>query len=351
MAGGTLEDMQAAAMLCVHVRNFPKPEIVWTAISATFNRLVQLGYHRSASSGQPWVAQKKFVEIELRKRVFWSVLAIHITASGKLGRPMPIRCEDFDVELPLAVDDDQLLEAGLDESKKGLCYFMVGLEAIKIVPIYIDLYNFLYAAKKSPDEYVEFVGEAEKRIADWKKQWHPMFKQADSSSNNPLTRVWILYLNMWSLEYRLLLFHPSLSMTKSIRFNEANLRKCLEATREILHYAMAIQELKSLDTTWGSCAVYMLAIQTTIYGRGQLKADLDREKVNQLKQDMSSWLSIMGDIGRLLGKFANQRDKASCLFHQRIGSPTKCRTKASGDRFDSTRESTGEQAEGIRGYA
>ena len=306
MVGNTLEDMQALALICIHTRHFPRPEVGWMVMSVTFNRLIQLNYHRAASSGEPWVAQKSFLEIEVRKRVFWSVLTILVTASGKLGRPMPIRLEDFDVEIPLPVADERLLETGLDEShpddpeSPGSCYFLVALEAFKIEPIYIELYNSLYAAKRTSEDYEEFVSQAEGRIQRWVEEWHPKFHS--TSSTDIVNQVCMRYLESWSLEYRLLLYHPSLTLAKSATFNDTSLRKCLDVAQKWLRVIRVLQSYKALDTTWYNCAVYMLAIQTTLFGHSQLRDELTPAKLSTLKDDMRTWLSIMGDIGNLLGK-------------------------------------------------
>ena len=305
MIGNTLEDMQALAMICIHTRHFPRPEVGWMVMSMTFNRLIQLDYHRTASAGESWVAQKSFLEIEIRKRVFWTVLTVLVTASGKLGRPMPIRCEDFDVEIPRAIADEKLLEArldksGLDESDSTSCDFLVALEAFKVEPIYMELYNSLYAAERAPKDYEGFVSQAEDRIQRWTEQWHPKFRS--TSSNDPIIIISMQYLRSWSLEYRLLLYHPSLSLAKSVEFNDASLKKCLRVAEEWLQLLMVIQEYKALDTTWYNCAVYILAMQTTIFGHFHLEGELTQARVDQLRRDVDAWLSIIGDIGDLLGK-------------------------------------------------
>jgi hypothetical protein len=57
----------------------------------------------------------------MRKRTFWGLLTVQTKVSGKLGRPMPLRLDDFDVELPEPIDDELLSEKGLDTSKPGKC--------------------------------------------------------------------------------------------------------------------------------------------------------------------------------------------------------------------------------------
>ena len=296
MAGHTLQDVQALTLICAHVRTFPKPEAGWVAICMAFSKAIELGLHRAFKSNTASAKHKNILELEMRKRTFWCVLTLHVTISGKLGRPMPIREEDYDVGIPLAVDDSLLSETGMDTSN-GNCGFLIGIEAFKLIPIFMDMYRTLYAAKRSAKDYTQFVISAEKRIKTWQEGW-PTKIHSDSQLNLMFTE----YLHLFLHEFRLVLHHPSLSLTKSIQFNDNNLRTCMSICRDMLKQVKELQQMKSLDTTWQSCAVYILAIQTALYGHGQLKNELTTEKLQSLKSDMEQWLSIMGDIGGLLGK-------------------------------------------------
>ena len=297
MAGHTLEDVQALTMICIHMRTFPKPEASWLVTGMAFSKAIELGLHKAVKLSMASPQPKSLLEIEMRKRTFWCITVIHVTISGKLGRPMPIREEDYDVVLPLAVDDDLLQESGLDTTRKGKCGFQVAIEAFKVEPIFMDLYRNIYAAKRSPKDYTQFVANAEKRIKSWVDQW-----PAELHENPQLNRISTEYLHLWKHEFRLLLHHPSLSLTKSVQVNDTNLRTCLSVSHDMLKHVKELQHLKSLDTTWQSCAVYILAIQTTLYGHSQLKSELTPEKLDSVRSDMEQWLSIMGDIGGLLGK-------------------------------------------------
>jgi hypothetical protein len=301
LAGHAVADLQALALICAHVRNFPKPEASWVIVNLTFNKMIEQGYHRASKPGSGTAPAMSVLELEMRKRVFWSVLAIHVTVSGKLGRPMALREEDYDVDLPMAIDDDLLSAEWSDTSKPGKCLFVVGLEIFKFEPLVLDLYRTMYAVKRSPKEYAQFIGTAERRLRAWMDGWPSQFREPDAAGG--LTRIFAELLHGWAQEFRLILHHPSLSMTKSAQFNAMNLRTCLDASRQMLQHAKVLQQAKGLDTTWYNCAVYILAIQTTLYGHGQLKDELDESKLELLKADMSEWLSIMGDIGVLLGKF------------------------------------------------
>ena len=303
VSGHSLQDVQALTMIATYVRTFPKPEVSWIVANLTFTKAIELGLHKSARRWATATGDKDILQVEMRKRIFWSILVIHVTICGKQGRPMPIRLEDFDVEIPEPYDDELLTDAGSDTSRNGKCSFLVGIEAFKVAPIFIELYNEVYAAHRSDQNYIKSVRGLEYKLQQWREQWHVELRRAPTS-NSPTQRIHTEYLNFWAAEFRLLLRHPSLSLTRSAEFNNENLEICMRVCHEMRECVQALQSLKSLDTTWYSCAVYVLAIQTTLYGHQRLKDELSAGQVISLRLDMEAWLSIMGDIGRLLGEIS-----------------------------------------------
>ena len=301
MTSHTLQDVQAMTMISAHVRNFPKPGPCCMIVGMTFNLAIELGLHRSAKRWATTTPKKNVLEIEMRKRIFWAILAIHVTISGKLGRPMALRSEDIDVEIPEAVDDELLHETGIDTSRPGTCGFLVGVEACKLTAIFLDLFNSIYAVKRSPHTYVETVRRLETRIRQWTEQWPAELTQ-ESATIDQEGRVFALYLSMWSCEFRLLLRHPSLCLTASPDFNNENLGVSMEASRGMLQNVKQLQKYKSLDTTWYSAALYVLAVSTTLFGQWARKEQITSSDLATLKEDMASWLNILGEVGGLLGK-------------------------------------------------
>lgn len=299
VANLNLQKVQALAIICLHLRSFPKPGACWKMTAITLNLAIDLGLHRSA---REWVSPNSVnspLEIEMRKRVFWSILTVHIVVSGKLGRPMALRPDDFDVEIPEALDDDLLNEHGLDTSRPGKCAFLVSIEEFKMQSIFMDMYNIIYAVKRtSPEVYVNTVRQLDHRILQWYDQAPSQLRPETADEEN---RVHAQYMITWLLEFRLLLHHPSLSLTDSPDFNHENLTICMEASRKLLYHVKEIQKYRSLDTNWQSGALYVLAISTTLFGHWERKDEITATSLVALRHEMESWLSILGDVGALLG--------------------------------------------------
>ncbi|KAI9672337.1 MAG: hypothetical protein M1817_003359 [Caeruleum heppii] len=296
----TLQDVQALTMICSHLRNFPKPGASWMVANTALTIAIELGLHRSAKRWVQMTPQKNVLEIEMRKRVFWSLISIHVTLSGKLGRPMPLRLDDFDVELPEAYDDELLTEDGYDGTTAGKCAHRIGIEAFKVLPVFIELFSTLYAVKRNPQTYVGNVKRLEHKIKMWKDQWPTELLQ-ESAENEQEGRVFSLYVQIWALEFRLLLRHPSISLTTSAEFNNESLNVCVESARAMLQIVTQLQKYKSLDTTWYQGAVYLMAITTTLFAQWEKKDEINAGDLSNLRDEMDQWLSIMGDVGGLLG--------------------------------------------------
>ena len=299
VASHTLADIQAMTMLCLHIRNLPKPGACWMITSIVLNLAIELGLHRSAKRWAP-STERSVLEIELRKRVFWSILVIHVIVAGNLGRPMALRSDDWDVELYEAMDDDLISESGIDTSRPGSCNFHVGRQASAMIPIYMDLYSNIYAVKRSPHNYVSTVRRLERRIRDWMDQW-PRELREESASDDELGRVQCQYLAIWGLHARLLLRHPSLSLSTSSEFNSENLTICMDVSQKMLHHVKQIQRYMSLDGTWQTTALYILAVATSLFGHWERRDQLTHVTLAALRDEMDSWLSIIGDMSDLLG--------------------------------------------------
>ena len=263
---------------------------------------IELGLHRSSKRWAP-DAMPNPLDIEMRKRTFWGLLAIHVTLSGKLGRPMPFRMEDFDVEIPEPIDDDLLSENGLDTSRPGKCLHIIGLQAFRLVPLYMEMYSTIYAVRRLPDNYVSEVDALEAKLRAWKEGLPADLMKGEAGENEQEGRVFFLYSQVWALEFRLLLRHPSVSLTNDSTFNAESMRVCVESSRQMLGVVRQLQKFKSLDTTWYNSAVYVMAITTTLFAQWDKRNEISAADLAALREEMDIWLDIMGDVGSLLGKF------------------------------------------------
>jgi hypothetical protein len=296
----TLEDAQAMTLICSHIRNFPKPGASWMMSQVTMTLALELGIHRSHKR---W-SDHNFTpyEIEMRRRIFWSLLAINITMSSRLGRPIFLRLDDIDIEKPEPIDDDNMAELELPlASRSGRCLHRIGIQANLIHEIYLEMYTTLYTVRRQPELYIQTVNRLEGKIRHWRESV-PADLRVGSNSNTQEHRVFALYAESWDLEFRMMLRHPAVSMTTDTAFNAENMRICVDCAKKMLINAKQLQSVKSLDTTWYHTATYIMALTITLFSAWERRNEMTVEELAGLRTEMDQWLDIMTDIGALLGE-------------------------------------------------
>ncbi|THV02448.1 hypothetical protein K435DRAFT_749568 [Dendrothele bispora CBS 962.96] len=97
----TLYELQTYCMAIIFLIGSSCPQAAWTLVSIGIRFAQELGVHRRKPDGYKWTA-----EDEQKKRAFWVLVSLDRLISCFVGRPSSIRDEDFDVELPLEVDDE-----------------------------------------------------------------------------------------------------------------------------------------------------------------------------------------------------------------------------------------------------
>ncbi|KAK3395737.1 hypothetical protein B0T20DRAFT_44400 [Sordaria brevicollis] len=291
----TVTAVQALAMLASHTRNFPKPGCSFTIANFAMMKAIELNFHRSNKIPNGGTS----IENELRKRVWWSILGIIITLNGRLGRPMPITLEEFDIEFPIAIADEYLTEDGVsDPSKIGQCCYQIGLAGFRAVPLYMEMYSSIYSVRRDPQKYLDVVRELEQAMEKLRSELPDCLRVEKCQ---PTDQVFALYTQVICLEFKLCLRHPSVCLEKDKKFCAENTRICEETARELLKVLGQLLKLKSLDTTWYQLSVYVASVLSILVANWERRYEITRAEIVTLRADMALGLEIIGEIGRLLG--------------------------------------------------
>ncbi|KAG9316662.1 fungal-specific transcription factor domain-containing protein [Chiua virens] len=96
-----LFEVQTMALLGMFLRGTAFHPVAWLFISVGLRKAQDVGAHRKKIYGD-----RPSIEGELWKRAFWVLVLQDRIASASLGRPCCSGEEEFDVELPLEVDDE-----------------------------------------------------------------------------------------------------------------------------------------------------------------------------------------------------------------------------------------------------
>jgi hypothetical protein len=286
-------------MICHHLRNFPKPGAAWMMTSITYLFALELGLHRSVKNWADGTGISK-LDIEMRKRVFWTLNALQVNLNGKLGRPMPISNEDIDAEFPEPMNDclpDE--EAKLDSFHQ--CSFQPGIQIAKYTALEVDLYKEMYSVRySSPSAYTERLKRLEAGIRQWKEELPHELRDPLTASQDD--QIFSLYLEYWYQAYHLLLHHPAVCRSTDPAIIESNLDKCLDASQRMLQNCNTLMLKKSLDIPWINTVVYIAAMFTTLFISAMRKDQLSPGDLAKLKDDMVTWVNVLGECDHFLGR-------------------------------------------------
>ncbi|KAF2852449.1 hypothetical protein T440DRAFT_466610 [Plenodomus tracheiphilus IPT5] len=310
----TWQCIQALTMICHHLRTFPKPGAAWIMTSITNLYAIELGLHRSVKA---WGAHEDMtkLDIEMRKRIFWTLIALQINFNGRLGRPMPLGLEDIDVEYPEPMNDCLPGEdAKLDSAHQ--CSFQVGIQVAKYTCLELDLYKSIYTVRHSPHGYAENVKRLEARLQQWKEEIP--YQLRDPLQATVDDRIFALYLEYWHQAYHLLLHHPAVCRSTDPVIQSSNLDKCLDASQKMLHNCTEMMHMKSLDIPWINTVVYIAATFTTLFVSSTRKDQLSPVDMTKLKGDMATWLEIIGECDQFLGSAGRLRGAISTIIDQSL---------------------------------
>lgn len=299
--GQTLQDIQALTMIAVQVRTFPKPGAAWYCGQLALSLAVDIGLHRSAEF---WSAVDQRVmgahEIEMRKRVFWTLYGLVGSLSGRLGRPVPLRLSDVDIEFPGAVPDNLPEESNLSDHRK--CSFLVGNGITEILTMTTELYTTMYSASSPlPQDYEANVSKFDADLRLWRSRLHPElvdWKRAEGE-----VQICALYLELFSLEFQFLLRHPLIFPPNQPEAYKQNLNYTFEIAPKALAVLNKLKEAKCLDCPWYNVTVFLAMIFTTLFAEDQRRDELTAEELQRLRLEMDQWVAVLGDIGAMLGEW------------------------------------------------
>ncbi|KAK0460990.1 fungal-specific transcription factor domain-containing protein [Desarmillaria tabescens] len=97
----TLFEVQTFSLLAMFLRGTTSHPTAWLLIGVGIRKAQDVGAHRRTV-----YQQRPTVQEELWKRAFWMLIAFDRIGSAHIGRPCGFGEEDFDVDLPVEVDDE-----------------------------------------------------------------------------------------------------------------------------------------------------------------------------------------------------------------------------------------------------
>ncbi|KAH8755355.1 hypothetical protein F5883DRAFT_469305 [Diaporthe sp. PMI_573] len=286
---------QALVLMLTHCRGFPKPGPAFLMATLTWTRAMDMNLHRAfLDKNKPTT-----LENEMRKRLWWSIFMIVVILYGRIGKPMPIRADDFDTELPICVPDECIDESGItDTTRIGECYWLVGHTGFKLSFLFMELWNNVYSVRQDPNKYMASVRRLEQQFRNYERDF-PEELQVDKCK--PQNQMLASYLAGANHEFMFYLRHPSRCVSTDPNLVAENSKVSEESAKGLLRIASELTRPKSLDTTWYQLAVYVAALFTIVTAHWERRADMALTELTNLRADINMGLSLIMEVSKYLG--------------------------------------------------
>ncbi|CAI7657233.1 unnamed protein product [Penicillium glandicola] len=282
-----LETIQARLGQCLYLLSSSRANECWYSFGTTMQIVTALGLHRK------WPAKVpnngcSYLELELRRRIFWSVYTLDKYLSIMFGRPRLLHDEDIDQELPEETNDEDLLEEDPTRRTGSTDSMMIAsVLHYRLGRILGDISRQLYSINTlSRDSPLETAIRLTSELEKWKETVPPLFNSVHPSSLiPPLCRQ--------SQVLQLAYSHAMIHVTRSFLLNDftdlsrrpivphpmvsSHVQKCIQAAEDIMtivdglaHQGVLIQSF------WFThyvcfCAVLVVYIHTIQQHRKSLR--------------------------------------------------------------------------------
>lgn len=231
----------------------------WEAAGHAVRAAITLGLHRRPNDRQTSVS---LLDVEMRKRVFWSAYALDRSVSLALGRPFAIADADLDIDLPSCMTDQDLITIAIpstDVGDRGSSQDMTSfIHIIKLRQLRSSIKERLYPPKNTsaPHEIRASQTAIHRELDDWIAQ-APRMSQVEVPVCQ--TTEWIQIAYSQSL---LLLYRPSPACpTASL----SALQICAEnAVNFVISYSSLYAKNK-ISYSWISLHSLFMASITMLY--------------------------------------------------------------------------------------
>ncbi|KAL6703499.1 hypothetical protein ACN47E_009597 [Coniothyrium glycines] len=213
------------------------------------------------------------LEVDMRRRLFWSILTMDYGLSHSLGRPAHFasRREHIDVNFGELVDDVFITREGIKPAPQASLKKWIGIHFYKMRLLQLEIRKMLYQRKKPEpkDDQHPWFAQMQAKI----EAWRDTSPEMDGGSG--LNKVWFVgrYNTMVVFMYRPSPQVPRPSVDAAVR--------CYDACQYNIYMTMRQIETKSIDVTWIFVQSIFMCINTILWtlSYSQVRKAHGREEV------------------------------------------------------------------------
>ncbi|KAJ5089804.1 hypothetical protein N7532_008488 [Penicillium argentinense] len=266
-----LETIQARLIQCLYLLSSSRANECWYSFGTALQVVTALGLHRKCPV-RPSKKGCSYLELELRKRIFWSVYVLDKYLSIMFGRPRLLHDEDIDQELPDEMNDEDLLEEDPSQRTGSTDSMMIAsVLHYRLGRILGEISRQLYSINPlSRDSPLETAVRLTSELEKWKESVPPLFNSVRPSSLiPPLCRQ--------SQVLQLAYSHAMIHVTRSFLLDDftdlsrrprdphplvsAHVHKCIEAAEHVMTLVDGLaQQTLFIQSFWFTHYVCFCAI-------------------------------------------------------------------------------------------
>lgn len=168
-----LHSIQTIVMLFMFLQCSARLSTCYIFIGFAMRSALREGYHRFIPEGTPGYT---LLDIEMRKRTFFTIYKMDIYVNNMLGLPKAISSNDFDQQLPLEFEDEFITDEGLNipdnyDPEKNITSVCISNHHTKLIMILEEVVDKLYPVKKTNNVIPHrIVTDLEIKLDNWVKQ-------------------------------------------------------------------------------------------------------------------------------------------------------------------------------------
>ncbi|KAL1888277.1 hypothetical protein Sste5346_009669 [Sporothrix stenoceras] len=260
-----LQSVQALLACCIYSLRSPTGPSLWKLTGFALRQCIELGYHRNVKSFGP---QMGAVQVELRKRAFWTAFAIDCSVAMFLGRPLGVSIWEIDVELPKNIGDGNVF-ATATNNNSGVAPpapdLSVALHMFRLrrlwAKVHVALFTDTTRIRTTDEEYTARIRQFQVELDEWRATAPPEPPRTGEALTLFGSNDW--YNSNYS--HSVLLLHRNQLIEARSAVPAPIVIACLEATECISrgYYRQFI--LGHVGCTWGCLHVLFLAGLTYLH--------------------------------------------------------------------------------------
>lgn len=265
--------IQSIVMMIIFLQCSARLSTCYSYIGVALRSALRAGLHRKvAYNFNP-------IELETRRRIFWTIRKMDIYVNAMLGLPRSTAESDFDQELPEEIDDENITEEAYFPQEKGkLSSAGIANAHTRLITILSHIMKHIYPVKQDETTNSDSkplynvthskVAEMEKEIRDWLDSLPPELKPGTTPPPEYLKANRLLHLALCHIQivlYRPFIHYcsPKFKRDEKARVSALN---CIGVSRRAMYLAHELTSQKLLNGAyWFSIYTIFFSVACLVF--------------------------------------------------------------------------------------